>query len=210
VECAQVRRIAEAEHSHDGGGAAAFAAAGLQVRPLAKEPFSCRPLDFYLLLAIPKECGRRTGTMLILGAQVRLCPRCGTAIEKNEGCSSMDCYLCGHHFDWSEATRVKAKPTRPGGGDGGKVAAARKSRSSTSNETSSHGGNAHGAPATQPPSAALAAADPAVEREPEPLAEPEPEAERAQSKAEKLRVARASKPCRFLLWLVRSSSSTTK
>ena len=30
-----MRRIAEAEHSHDGGGAAAFAAAGLQVRPLA-------------------------------------------------------------------------------------------------------------------------------------------------------------------------------
>ena len=42
----QVRRIAEAERSHDGGGVAAFAAAGLQVQPLAKESLSCRPLYF--------------------------------------------------------------------------------------------------------------------------------------------------------------------
>jgi hypothetical protein len=27
---------------------------------------------------------------------LRRCPECSTIIEKNEGCSSMNCYLCGH------------------------------------------------------------------------------------------------------------------
>jgi hypothetical protein len=38
---------------------------------------------------------------------LRRCPQCNTIIEKNEGCSSMACYLCGHTFRWSDAKRVK-------------------------------------------------------------------------------------------------------
>ena len=46
-------------------------------------------------------------TVLPLGLQLRLCPRCRVLIEKNEGCSSMVCYRCGHGFRWDEA---KAAP----------------------------------------------------------------------------------------------------
>jgi hypothetical protein len=40
---------------------------------------------------------------------LRRCPECSTIIEKNEGCSSMACYLCGHTFRWNDAKRVKKK-----------------------------------------------------------------------------------------------------
>ena len=29
------------------------------------------------------------------GLSIKLCPQCSTMIEKNDGCSSMNCYLCG-------------------------------------------------------------------------------------------------------------------
>lgn len=38
---------------------------------------------------------------------LRRCPQCSTIMEKNEGCSSMVCYLCGHHFNWQSAQPVK-------------------------------------------------------------------------------------------------------
>jgi hypothetical protein len=43
---------------------------------------------------------------------LRRCPECSTIIEKNEGCSSMVCYLCGHNFRWDDAKRVKKKQTK--------------------------------------------------------------------------------------------------
>ena len=47
------------------------------------------------------------GEMLAAGLEIRLCPKCDTRIEKNEGCPSMDCYLCGHKFDWKSAKKLK-------------------------------------------------------------------------------------------------------
>jgi len=42
------------------------------------------------------------------GLELRLCPRCHVRIEKNEGCSSMQCYRCGELFQWDEAALVRA------------------------------------------------------------------------------------------------------
>jgi hypothetical protein len=44
---------------------------------------------------------------------LRRCPQCSTIIEKNAGCPSMDCYMCGHHFTWSDAERVQRKIMQP-------------------------------------------------------------------------------------------------
>ena len=41
-----------------------------------------------------------------------------TFIEKNEGCSSMDCYMCGHHFTWHEAESVKKNRSQVGPPEG--------------------------------------------------------------------------------------------
>ena len=45
--------------------------------------------------------------LVAAGLQCRSCPRCGTRIEKNAGCDEMECYLCGHHFTWQKAKKVK-------------------------------------------------------------------------------------------------------
>ena len=46
--------------------------------------------------------------LLAAGLEIRLCPKCNCRLEKNEGCPSMDCYLCGHKFDWPSAKKLKA------------------------------------------------------------------------------------------------------
>eukprot|EP00729_Bicosta_minor_P011814 gene11814-35301_t len=40
------------------------------------------------------------------GIELRLCPECYCRIEKNHGCDTMNCYRCGHGFDWNDATLV--------------------------------------------------------------------------------------------------------
>eukprot|EP00418_Pyrodinium_bahamense_P020686 CAMPEP_0179123074 /NCGR_PEP_ID=MMETSP0796-20121207/58111_1 /TAXON_ID=73915 /ORGANISM="Pyrodinium bahamense, Strain pbaha01" /LENGTH=255 /DNA_ID=CAMNT_0020821711 /DNA_START=66 /DNA_END=833 /DNA_ORIENTATION=+ len=40
-----------------------------------------------------------------LWESTRLCPRCGLAIEKSQGCNSFYC-ICGHHFDYQSAPRA--------------------------------------------------------------------------------------------------------
>jgi Ribonuclease G/E len=61
--------------------------------------------------AAEKAHGEDDDETLRLAKQLdlRRCPECSTIIEKNEGCSSMVCYLCGHQFRWSDAERVKKK-----------------------------------------------------------------------------------------------------
>ena len=50
--------------------------------------------------------------LLAAGLQCRSCPKCGTRIEKNAGCDEMDCYLCGHHFVWQKAAKIKQLTVR--------------------------------------------------------------------------------------------------
>ena len=35
-----------------------------------------------------------------LKANTKNCPKCVSAIEKNQGCNQMTCGKCGHHFCW--------------------------------------------------------------------------------------------------------------
>eukprot|EP01043_Picozoa_sp_COSAG02_P092256 COSAG02_NODE_28885_length_580_cov_0.956341_1_plen_187_part_10 len=42
---------------------------------------------------------------------LRRCPNCATIIEKNAGCSSMNCYMCGSRFTWQDAEPV-TKPQK--------------------------------------------------------------------------------------------------
>lgn len=37
------------------------------------------------------------------GLELKMCPECHARIEKDEGCSMMTCYRCGHSFNWSQA-----------------------------------------------------------------------------------------------------------
>lgn len=43
---------------------------------------------------------------------LRRCPNCSTIIEKNAGCSSMNCYMCGSRFTWQAAEPVTAPQTQ--------------------------------------------------------------------------------------------------
>ena len=45
--------------------------------------------------------------LVAAGLQCRSCPKCGTRIEKNDGCDQMDCWMCGEHFQWSQAKEIK-------------------------------------------------------------------------------------------------------
>eukprot|EP00036_Acanthoecidae_sp_10tr_P007548 CAMPEP_0182922440 /NCGR_PEP_ID=MMETSP0105_2-20130417/4796_1 /TAXON_ID=81532 ORGANISM="Acanthoeca-like sp., Strain 10tr" /NCGR_SAMPLE_ID=MMETSP0105_2 /ASSEMBLY_ACC=CAM_ASM_000205 /LENGTH=1067 /DNA_ID=CAMNT_0025060055 /DNA_START=175 /DNA_END=3375 /DNA_ORIENTATION=+ len=47
----------------------------------------------------------------LAGLDLRGCPKCAAAIEKNQGCSSMRCYRCGHNFKWDNA--IVIEPTAP-------------------------------------------------------------------------------------------------
>lgn len=47
------------------------------------------------------------------GLELKLCPQCQARIEKNEGCSSMMCYRCGHGFDWSTAQSLTVRKQAP-------------------------------------------------------------------------------------------------
>lgn len=40
---------------------------------------------------------------------LRECPSCATAIERSEGCSSMQCFRCGEDFDWDASSAVRPK-----------------------------------------------------------------------------------------------------
>ena len=57
-----------------------------------------------------------TAELLAAGVQLRLCPKCNTKIEKDGGCSSMDCYLCGHSFEWRQAKRIGGPKAEKGKG----------------------------------------------------------------------------------------------
>ena len=44
-----------------------------------------------------------------LGLELKQCPRCKVRIEKNQGCTTMQCYRCGHTFDWRDAKEVQPR-----------------------------------------------------------------------------------------------------
>ena len=56
--------------------------------------------------AAEKKHGADDSELVAAGLQCRSCPKCGTRIEKNAGCDDMDCYLCGHHFNWNKAEKI--------------------------------------------------------------------------------------------------------
>jgi hypothetical protein len=71
-----------------------------------------RPAIYAKLLSGLKDVelsGSRAFSCLadLAGLDLRQCPTCAAAIEKNEGCSSMRCYRCGAHFSWDAAPGVK-------------------------------------------------------------------------------------------------------
>eukprot|EP00035_Acanthoeca_spectabilis_P024261 m.453051 g.453051 ORF g.453051 m.453051 type:complete len:1092 (+) comp20430_c0_seq1:169-3444(+) len=70
-------------------------------------------------LRLVEESGERAfeSARDLAGLDLRACPQCAAAIEKNEGCSSMRCYRCGANFDWNQVSRVKTKGR--GGANGG-------------------------------------------------------------------------------------------
>ena len=79
----------------------------LQVRELR----GVVPPDTYrLLMSRLKEAEAAVeaddgGALAAAGLRLRHCPGCNVRIEKNSGCDQMNCYRCGHQFNWSQARR---------------------------------------------------------------------------------------------------------
>jgi hypothetical protein len=48
--------------------------------------------------------------ILLAGIEVKRCPRCNVKIEKNGGCSSIQCYRCGTNFNWDSQSFVEVSP----------------------------------------------------------------------------------------------------
>ena len=47
-----------------------------------------------------KKAEADSGTAQYLTANTKECPKCHSAIEKNEGCNRMPCSFCRHEFCW--------------------------------------------------------------------------------------------------------------